>query len=49
MQLVKISVVSVAENSAFLQRQRRIIDQRFCQFLGQRRHFLNFVLQALRQ
>ena len=41
-QRVKVSIVTVTENSAFFQRERRIIHQRFGQFLSQRRHFMNF-------
>ena len=47
MQFVKIDIVTVAKNSAFFQRQRRIIDERFPQLLGQRRHFLDLILQTL--
>src|SRR5437588_406531 len=33
-QLVKIDIVTIAKNSAFFQRQRRIIDERSSQLLG---------------
>src|SRR5256885_16116122 len=48
-ELIKIDIVTIAENSAFFQRERRIVRQRFAQFISQRGHLLDLVLQTLRQ
>ena len=48
-QLIKIDIVAVAENSAVFQSERCVIHQRFAQFLSECRHFLDLVLQTLRE
>ena len=44
-QRVEVRIVAVTENAALFQRERRIIQQRVGQFLSERRHFANGVLQ----
>src|SRR6266566_5347137 len=47
-QRVEVRVVAVTENAALFQRERRIIEQRVGQFLSERWHFANGVLQMRR-
>src|SRR6476659_8199830 len=44
-QRVEVRIVAVTENAALFQRERWIIQQRVGQFLSERRHFANGVLQ----
>ena len=43
--LVEIDIVSIAKNPAFLERQRRIVDNCAREFFGKLRHLLNFALK----
>src|SRR5712671_1728892 len=45
---VEVRIVAVTENAALFQRERRIIQQRVGQFLSERRHFANGVLEMRR-
>src|SRR6516164_6556924 len=47
-QCVEIRIVTVTENTALFQRERRIIQQRVGQLLSERRHFANGLLQMRR-
>src|SRR6059058_5363001 len=48
-QRVEVRIVTVTENAALFQRERRIIQQRVGQFLSERRHLENGVLQMRRE
>src|SRR6266508_799820 len=48
-QRVEIRIVTVTENAALFQRERWIIQQRVGQFLSERRHLANGVLQMFWQ
>src|SRR6267142_1088702 len=47
-QRVEVRIVAVTENAALFQRERRSVQQRVGQFLSERRHFANGVLEMRR-
>src|SRR6516162_3138395 len=48
-QCVEVRIVTVTENAALFQSERRIIQQGIGQFVSERRHFANGVLQRVGQ